>query len=193
MNKEHFKINPVKAAVKLHQKENCGIHALNDACYGTCAAFKGVDNPWTVSDECANECGAFINQMRKDFYGLGGCDHQAPLRPVIWDQSPNLFPMYLKKYGNVAGALGMAYKACENTPYPESCKKKALLQSYAVVDEQKPKKIRENYEDKDNDDDNGIDFQELEDSNPVAFWVGFAMALIMFSVLVYLIIKYIRK
>ena len=182
-----FKIDPVKAAITAHKNGDCGIHALNSACYGVCAAFKGVPNAWAVSEDCGDQCAKFVENLRKDFYGLGYCNHHAPNKPVLWDQSPSFFPQNLNKYGNVPKALAVSLKQCEGTTYPESCKDKARLESYAVVVEKSPQISMSNNHN------NSVDFPKLEKAHPAAFWVGFAVAVVLFVVFFAILIRALKK
>jgi len=197
-----FKINPVRAAVKAHQDGNCGVHAMNSACYDVCAAFKGTDSPWGISDECNGQCEMLVEQLRKDVYGLGYCDHHAPNRPVLWDQTPSFFPEQFKKYKNVPQALAHSLEMCKKTAYPEQCKQRALLHSYAVENStvsNLPNNPVEGYADGDDnhhhhrhsDDDN--DFSDLEKSHSWAFWLGFSVMVVFFAIFFVILIKILLK
>lgn len=185
-----FKINPVKAVVQAHKDEKCGVHSMVNDCYSVCAAYKGVDNPWSVSPECASQCEMLTEKLRKGFYGLGYCDHHAPNRPVLWNQSPDFFPEQLKKRGDVRTALAISKKLCENTAYPLQCKKKAELQSYAVEQYSDLSSSSRNNDDSNDDD---IDFRKYEDSHPVAFWIGFGVAGLFLIIFFVVLIKTLKK
>ena len=184
-----FKINPAKAALTAYKNGNCGIQALNSACYGVCAAFKGSPNAWAIGDECAASCEQFVQELRKDFYGSTYCDHHAPNRPVLWDQSPSFFPTNFAKYKNVPKELAVSLKQCENTTYPESCKNKAKLESYAVEEMSAPSVVASS----NGGNHDGVDFSKYEKAHPVPFWIGFAVAVVLFVVFFIVLIRALKK
>ena len=181
-----FKINPAKAALTAYKNGNCGIQALNSACYGVCAAFKGSPNAWAIGDECAASCEQFVQELRKDFYGSTYCDHHAPNRPVLWDQSPSFFPTNFAKYKNVPKALAVSLKQCEGTTYPESCKDKAKLESYAIEEFSRPVGSS-------NNNNNGPDFSGYEKAHPATFWIGFSIAVVLFIIFFVVLIRTLKK
>src|SRR3990167_4673811 len=96
-----YKINPVKAVMKMYSDGGCGIQKVNDKCFGICSAFNNSNNNWGISRGCEEECKKLVNDMRFAKYGVGWCQHHAPNRPVAWVQVPSFFPDFFGKYGDV--------------------------------------------------------------------------------------------
>lgn len=172
-------INPVKAVLKMYKDRNCGIHKVNNACYGICSSFQGSNNNWNIQSDCGDQCAALVNEMRKGKYGVGWCDHHAPNRPVNWGQVPNYFPELFSQYKDVNKALSEAYKRCEYTKLPQECKEKALLDSYAVEQYSSLKGI------------NSV--KNYEKEHPTVFWIGFSIGFLVMLSLIYIIVKNIMK
>ena len=156
-------INPVKAAVKLYEQGDCGIQGLNEACYSVCASFAGVPNAWTIPEDCAKQCEKFTDKLRMQYYGLSKCDHQAPKRPVLWDQIPDYFPVYLRESKDPVLSLKKCMEKCGNSVYPESCREKCKLNSYAV----------ETFRSEGSEDRSSI--RKYEKSNPVIFFLFYRL------------------
>ena len=185
-----YKINPVKAAVKAHKNGNCGIHNLNDTCFGVCAAFKGSDNNWSISPDCECQCEALIEDMRKADFGVGWCDHQAPRRPVNWNQAPHFFPEYFNHYKSVPKALNACYARCNGLKNnSEQCAIHCKTDSYAV----EGYSSSAGYNDDNNDDDNSPDFSGYEKAHPAPFWIGVSVAIVFFIFFVYILIRFLTK
>jgi hypothetical protein len=111
-----FKLNPVKAVCNMKKWYPKDIIGMNDACFGICAAFSSGDDAYRIQPECAKACDDFIEQRRREVYGVGSCDHQAPYRPVIWDNIPRFVPTLMKKGKSPEEALAMGKKMCQNVP-----------------------------------------------------------------------------
>ena len=92
-----YKLNPVKAVYNMKKWGPRDINGISDSCYGICAAFSSGDNAFTIQPECEKSCKDYIEQRKHEIYGVGSCDHQAPYRPVIWDNIPRFVPKLMKK------------------------------------------------------------------------------------------------
>lgn len=162
-----YKINPVKATCAKY-KDKCDLPSINDTCYGICAAFGKSNNVWEMNEECAASCKEFIEQKKIDLYGVGSCDHQAPYRPVIWDQTPRFFPRLLDRY-DPETALQLCAKSCENTNLPNQCKDYCAL-DYSAVESygKKDIPISQNIPVKES-------IPEMKDKDPVGFIVVIAL------------------
>lgn len=115
MNGSLYKINPVKAVTNLGYAKR-DIIGPSDKCYSICSAFSSGDDPYNIDKECAKQCDSFVEKRRREVYGVGKCDHQAPYRPVIWDNIPNLVPKFVKKGNSPEQALLLAKEMCKNVP-----------------------------------------------------------------------------
>jgi hypothetical protein len=115
MNGGLYKINPVKAVTNLGYSKR-DIIGPSDKCYSICSAFSSGDDPYNIDKECAKQCDAFVEKRRREVYGVGRCDHQAPYRPVIWDNIPMLVPRFVKKGKTPEEALQLAREMCKNVP-----------------------------------------------------------------------------
>jgi hypothetical protein len=115
MNGSLYKINPVKAVTNLGYAKR-DIIGPSDKCYSICSAFSSGDDAYNIDKECAKQCDSFVEKRRREVYGVGKCDHQAPYRPVIWDNIPMLVPKFLKKGKSPEEALRLAKEMCKNVP-----------------------------------------------------------------------------
>ena len=115
MNGSLYKINPVKAVTNLGYAKR-DIIGPSDKCYSICAAFSSGDDAYNIDKECAKQCDEFVEKRRREVYGVGKCDHQAPYRPVIWDNIPMLVPKFVKKGKSPEEALQLAKEMCKNVP-----------------------------------------------------------------------------
>ena len=106
----NYKINPALATCLKFQnnKDLYGIQSYNDTCYNICAAFSGTFDTFEMDPKCTQSCDRLIENMRECSFGVGFCDHQAPNRPVAWQNTPRYYPSLLKK-GNDRNS---AYRQC---------------------------------------------------------------------------------
>jgi len=148
-----YRIDPVKATLS-SMKKGDGIDDISDRCYSLCSDFDETASPWNSNETCAGLCDELVNKERIKTFGLGKCDHRWPdQRGVVWNQSPNFFPGLYATHKNVDIALKEAYRLCDSTQYPKSCREKALMQSNAVC-EGAEGAYQENKENKETDGDN---------------------------------------
>jgi hypothetical protein len=192
--KMSYKINPVKAAVMAHKGGYCDINNLNETCFNVCAAFKGSENNWDISPQCADQCEGLVEKMRLETYGLDWCDHHAPRRPVNWNQAPHFFPALFNQCKNVPKALAQCLQKCEGQNLCGECKNNCKVDSYAVDQTG----TRENYSDDDNnnnnDDNNGSpDFGKYEKAHPVAFWIGVSLATLVFLFFIFVLFRFLMQ
>lgn len=127
------KINPVSAVYKFMRTQgDCGINEANELCYQVCAAFQGTNiDANLVPEACKKQCEIMVDDLRQQKWGLSYCQHKGPYKPLIRDE-PNFFPRLYEKNGNLDESLHECKKMCENTVYPEECKQKCSLHSYAI-------------------------------------------------------------
>ena len=108
-----YKLNPVKAVYNMKKWGPRDINGISDSCYGICAAFSSGDDAFNIQPECEKSCKEYIEQRKHEIYGVGSCDHQAPYRPVIWDNIPRFVPKLMKKGKTPEEALSLGKKMCE--------------------------------------------------------------------------------
>jgi hypothetical protein len=111
-----FKLNPVKAVCNMKKWYPRDIIGMNDSCFGICAAFSSGDDAYRIQPECAKACDDFIEERRHEVYGVTKCDHQAPYRPVIWDNIQRFVPMLMKKGKTPEEALALGKQMCKDVP-----------------------------------------------------------------------------
>lgn len=121
--------DPVYASIKTGKTD---ISDINNTCYSVCSAFEGVSSPWEINEKCSQKCGKIVEKLREKTFDATSCAHPAPLRPVIWNQSPVFFPKEYEKTKDIQKALERCQELCNNTKYPKQCMQDAIIQSYAV-------------------------------------------------------------
>jgi K+/H+ antiporter YhaU regulatory subunit KhtT len=109
-----------------------GLQGLNTDCFGICGAFSGTYDTFEMDPECVKSCEALIEKRKREIYGVGSCDHQAPMKPVIWDQVPRYVPQLLKKGMSPENALQSCKNLCLNNSLPEQCQDTCLLDYNAI-------------------------------------------------------------
>lgn len=110
-----YRINPVKAVTKLGYSKR-DIIGPSDKCYSICAAFSSGDDAYHIDPDCAKSCNEFVEKRRREVYGVGKCDHQAPYRPVIWNNIPSYVGILTKKGKSPEEALKLGKEMCRNVP-----------------------------------------------------------------------------
>ena len=110
-----YRLNPVKAVKKLGYSKR-DIIGPSDKCFTICAAYSSRDNAYKIAPDCEKRCEDFVEERRREVYGVGRCDHQAPYRPVIWDNIPHYVPLFLAKGKSPDEALVEAKKMCLKVP-----------------------------------------------------------------------------
>jgi hypothetical protein len=140
-----YKINPVKATCMKFQGTEHGLVGINDTCFGICAAFSDCINTYDMNKQCSQACDAFVEKRKREIYGVGRCDHQAPYRPVIWEQFPRYVPQLLKKGLSPDQAKAQCMKLCDtNNPLVASeCKEACILDRNAIEEITPPPEVTE--------------------------------------------------
>lgn len=108
-------INPVKAVTNLGYSKR-DIIGPSDKCYSICSAFSSGDDAYHISPDCARQCDEFIERRKREVYGVGKCDHQAPYRPVIWDNIPRYVAKLIRKGKTPEESLELGKEMCRNVP-----------------------------------------------------------------------------
>jgi hypothetical protein len=136
-----FKINPAKATVEYCAKTGqCNLQEINDVCYGVCGAYsRDVGNVYNISEDLASSCADLLEVRKKEIYGEGGsCNHQGPLRPVLWNQCPRFVPMLLRKGLEPQQALQVGKQMCQEIRGLENeCMDNCDL-DYSAIEDYKP-------------------------------------------------------
>jgi hypothetical protein len=135
-----YKVNPVKATCMKFEGTEHGLQGINDTCFGICAAFSGCINTYDMNKQCSAMCDAFVEKRKREIYGVGRCDHQAPYRPVIWEQYPRYVPTLLKNGYSPEQAKQECMKLCDanNPNLASECKEKCILDFNAIEVYEKP-------------------------------------------------------
>lgn len=108
-----YKIDPVKATCKRYKDSAPGsIQGMNNTCFGICSAYSGSQDNYNNDPDCAQSCTELIEQKKRELYGVGSCDHQAPYRPVFWMQTPRYVPSLLRKGLKPEQALEECKRLC---------------------------------------------------------------------------------
>jgi hypothetical protein len=178
-----MKINPVRATLLKYKDGNCGLQAINDTCFGICAAFNGVENSQTIDPSCAKSCEELIESRRIAKFGVGSCDHQAPYRPVVWDQVPHYLPQLLKKIPDSRKAKQVCMKMCdERVPNMDTdCKINCETDYNAIVQDDNVHQGPHHY---------GMDHSKSPQSKPSPlFWSIFGVALVAILILIFFSVK----
>jgi len=138
-----YKVNPVKATCMKYKDEPNSIQGMNDTCFGICAAFSNTNDVYNMDPECSKSCSDLIEDKKRQIYGVGSCDHQAPYKPVIWEQVPRFMPMLLNSGMGRDEALQTCLKKCQNSSLVNECMEDCKV-DYDAVEITEPKKIQEN-------------------------------------------------
>ena len=128
-----MEINPVKAT--LEHNPNAGIQELNNTCYGVCTSFAQSGNVWSISPKCANQCNNLVEAKKKEIYGVGYCDHQAPYRPLELEEIPRYFPSLLYSGLSKEQALNQCKQQCSTLRDDKSdeCIDKCSIDFNAII------------------------------------------------------------
>jgi hypothetical protein len=178
----NYKINPVKATcIKYTGRENA-IQGLNDTCFGICAAFSGTYDTFAMDPKCTQSCTDFIEQRKRDIFGVGSCDHQVPYRPVAWEQIPRYVPKLLKNKGmRVEEARKVCKRLCSKqvpflaTECQETCDLDAnAVEEYEIPPPPQPVQVVR---------DNKI--EEEKTKHPIIFWTILAIIIIILAIVTY--------
>lgn len=182
----NYVINPVKATCMKYSGRDNGIQGLNDTCFGICAAFSGTYDTFAMDPKCTQACTDFIEQRKREIFGVGSCDHQVPYRPVAWQQIPRYVPELLRKKGiRVEDARKMCKNLCD-TRVPllaTECRQTCDLDANAVEEYPAPQgRLVKNIT-------NSSETSQTESKKSkesAVIWVAIALIVIIFLVLLYL-------
>lgn len=108
-----YNINPVKATCMKYSGRDHGIQGLNDTCFNVCASYSETYDTYNMDPACVKACEDFIEQRKREIFGVGSCDHQVPYRPVAWQETPRYFPKLLKKGLNPDQARSTCKNLCK--------------------------------------------------------------------------------
>lgn len=189
------KINPVKATCQKCGPD-CELQGLNDNCFEICAAFSGTTDPYNMDPECTKSCEGLIEQKKIDRYGVGSCDHQAPYKPVIWNQTVNYLPQLLRKGYSPQEALNGCYDLCKKYAknLTEECISKCDFHYSAIeeYDDKKPSIKLESPQNTNfsNPQNTKFSIPQIKKQHPVEFWLAIALIIVGLCIIIYLIIKY---
>jgi hypothetical protein len=136
----NYIINPVKATCIKYSDRDKGIQGLNDTCFGICAAFSGTLDTFAMDPKCTQSCTEFIEQRKREIFGVGSCDHQVPYRPVAWGQIPRFVPQLLKKGVKIEEARNICKKMCNEkvSTLASECRETCDLDANAVEEYKQP-------------------------------------------------------
>ncbi len=172
------KINPVRATCMKLKGTNHGLQEINDTCFNVCAAFSGTNNAYDVEPWCAKMCENLVEERKKQQYGVGSCDHQAPYRPVIWDQVPHFVPRLLEQGVPLTQLKSTCKKLC-NSQVPnlslechETCDT-----DFNAIEPFQQNKIQPK-----------MSIPELKKKHPTIFWIG--ITIISLGIIILLIALY---
>lgn len=127
-----YKIDPVQGTCI---KKNAGLQEINDTCYGICAAYSGTVNTYDMDPECSKACEDLIERKKYELFDVGTCDHQAPYRPVIWNDIVHYIPGLLNAGNTPKEALKKCNEQCEKYMgnLTEECKEACLVDYSSIV------------------------------------------------------------
>lgn len=134
-----YELNPCEACFAKYQNEGLNINDLNNCCYETAAAFKGVNSldglRGTDAMKSAQECIRMKLKTMGPFPGGRDYCTKGISPPPIFNQTPHFLPSLLDTAANLQDAQNKCFLACENsgTPYPEQCKENCITDAMAVI------------------------------------------------------------
>ena len=137
-----YKVNPVKATCMKYKDEPNSIQGMNDTCFGICSAFSNTNDVYNMDPVCSKSCSDLIEDKKRQIYGVGSCDHQAPYLPVIWQQVPRFMPVLLNSGMEKDEAFQNCLQKCKNISLANECMEDCKVDYDAV--EVEPKKIKQN-------------------------------------------------
>jgi hypothetical protein len=122
------------------QGPELALQGMNDTCFSICSAFSGTPDVYNMDPVCTQTCKDFVEKLRYEVFGVGSCDHQQPLLPVVWEQYPNYVPDLIKKGLTPEDALREGMALCDkNVPLLASqCKDDCRLHYNAIENIEKP-------------------------------------------------------
>jgi len=110
---DSLRINPAKATCQKFADGDYGLQAINDTCFGICAAFSGTYDTYQIDPKCAQSCEDLVEQRKMQIFSVGSCDHQVPYRPVIWQQTGRYVPELIRRGANPIQAKDQCLQLCQ--------------------------------------------------------------------------------
>ena len=192
-----YEINPCKACWEKYKNSGCNINTINSCVTQTAAAFAGFPSNNVIANTPAEtnweEC---VHKIMKA-ENRNPCEFQLDMAPVF-NQVPHYFPELLAESGNPKKALQDCVEKCScNKMYKNTCIENCMTDHAAL--QPVPKKESYHYnkrpifieneyvENFDNSDFNK-NYPEAK-QHPVAFWVGFIIFTLLFSVVIIFFFK----
>ena len=130
----NFQLNPCDACIKAYGIDD--INNINQCCSDTYAAFAGVSSINNVRNlESFKNCEQCVQNSIKAL-GRDKCNFRITSYPV-WTQSPHYFPNLFQETNNVETARNKCLEMCNQSSYPNECKKNCIIDSMAVVENTK--------------------------------------------------------
>jgi len=178
-----YEINPCKAVrQKLHDSD-CDINTMNDLCYGISRAYRDVYGD-DVGKSLDKSCADLISE-KKCSNQQTDCYMKRPSPPLIFNNIPHFFPKLLKESNKPRKSYEKCCSMCDNSRYPNTCKENCRTDADAVV--MKPhnyRKDNESYKE-------SYKESDYKDVNPVLFFMGYGVVIVMIVILVwFLIVRY---
>jgi hypothetical protein len=99
-----------------------------------------------MDPECSASCVELVEKRKREIYGVGSCDHQAPYRPVIWDQIPRFIPRLVRQGVDPNMALDKCMQMCDKyvPNLSKECKDHCVLDRSAIEDYEEGNEEKEN-------------------------------------------------
>jgi len=175
----NFKINPCKAC-RIKCPDPSDVNCINNCCMETLGAFMGASSinefrNMPQAENCKKCMDDAICEM-----GTNTCDLRLTAAP-IFNQVPHYFPGLLEEHKNVEKAKLLCYNFCLDCKNCENeCVEKCDIDSLAV--ESYEKKIQNQSKKK-------MGLKSYKMTNPMSFYTGFAIILILILLGLYLFFR----
>lgn len=126
-----YNINPCKACIEKLNNGRYDVNNINNCCYETLGAFRGIQNVNQIRDlpearNCVSCVNGAINNAGRDT-----CDMKIS-PPPLFNQVPHFFPGHLNKQKDLKKAFDMCVSDCNNTGFPNSCIENCITDASAV-------------------------------------------------------------
>lgn len=139
MSETRTPVNPILASIRATKKYGFDPSLVNQVCYSVCSAYQNDSDVWDLTGSCPEMCKEANIALRPG----GECAHLPYAPPVMWNQTPNVFPKCYRQTGDIPRALQMSKAMCASAVYPKQCYRNAVIQSYAVGGDAE---LKEDYE-----------------------------------------------
>jgi hypothetical protein len=126
-----YNINPCAACIEKLNNGRYDVNNINNCCYETLGAFRGVQNVNQIRDlPEAQNCVACVNNAIGSI-GRDTCDMKIS-PPPLFNQVPHFFPGHLNREKDIKKAFDMCVSDCNNTNFPNSCISNCVTDANAV-------------------------------------------------------------